>query len=112
MPWHGGTAPSAVAVPPPKGLLVEPKPPVVPEPPAPNRGLLCEEPNALVVLVLPEPNPPNVDELPPNGDVVLLEAFPNAPPVELPKPVLVFAVLPNRPPLVDVVVPKPLAVLF
>ena len=82
----------AVPVPVVLKALDEPKAPVVPAPPWPNKG----------VVVLPEPKAglfvfPKLKVEPvllPNALLVLLPK----PPVEVPKPVLLFVELPNNPP--------------
>lgn len=87
-------------MPDPKGEDDEPKPPVVPAPPWPNRPLFCDEPNGLLAVlefVLLEPNkpPPVLDVFPNTLDVlVVLVLLPNSPPPEA----VVLLVFPNRPP--------------
>lgn len=109
-----GAGPTTLTAVPPKALFGEPKPLVVPVPPAPNKGFCWLDPNTLVVLLLLLlPNPPNPDVVafPPLPNVAaLLVLLPNA--LLLPKVVVVFGVLdepPKMPPEVFAVVPKGVA---
>lgn len=92
--------------------------PVVPEPPAPNSGLGALLPNAEVLLLLFDPNPPKV--LPvvlpaPKAFVVVVLLFePNPPPPKPPTVVgaAVLLLLPNSPPVVVFVLDPKVEVLF
>lgn len=79
-------------------MLLEPKPPVVPAPPWPNRVLPVElEPKAVLLAVLPKLLPKAVVLLLPKA--LLFVLAPKPPPDEPPKPVdVLLLVLPKSPP--------------